>query len=91
MRNDDRPTENGWHLKKEFQLGHIITSVTIAASVIVYVNKIEQRLAVVETQIVTQHDRDERQDKITSEALALLRAQLERIDTKLDRILEGKR
>lgn len=90
MRNDDRP-DAGWHLKKEFQLGHIITSITIAASVIVYVNKIEQRLAIVETQISTQFDRDERQDKVTGEALSLLRAQLERIDTKLDRILEGKR
>ncbi len=41
----------GWHLKKEIQLGHLITTVTVAISAIVYVNKIEQRVAVVESQV----------------------------------------
>lgn len=88
---DEVRVENGWHLKKEFQVGHIITSIVIAGSVLTYVNKIEQRLAIVETQLIQQRDRDERQDKITSESLAILRAQFDRIDAKLDRLLEGKK
>ena len=82
---------SGWHLKKEIQLGHIITTLTVAVSVVVYVNKLEQRIAIIETQIASQRDRDERQDKQTDEAMRLLRAQLEKMDAKLDRIIEGRK
>ena len=77
-----------WHLKREIQIGHIITTLTVAVSVIVYVGKIEQRLAVAESQIATQRERDERQDKVLAEAMARLGAQLERLDGKLDRLVE---
>ena len=78
-------------MKKEIQLGHIITTLTVAVSVVVYVNKLEQRIAIIETQIASQRDRDERQDKQTDEAMRLLRAQLEKMDAKLDRIIEGRK
>lgn len=66
-----------WHLKKEIQLGHLITTFAVAVSAILYINKIEQRLSVVETQMLAQR-----------ESSALLRAQLERMDAKLDRLIE---
>lgn len=66
-----------WHLKKEIQLGHLITTFAVAVSAILYINKIEQRLSVVETQLLAQR-----------ESSALLRAQLERMDAKLDRLIE---
>jgi hypothetical protein len=68
---------NGWHLKKEIQLGHLITTFTVAISAIVYVNKIEQRVAVVESQMAYQ-----------KETAAVLRSQLDRINDKLDRLIE---
>ena len=37
---DDEQTK-GWHFKKEVQLGHLITTFTIAISAVVYINKIE--------------------------------------------------
>ena len=77
-----------WHLKREIQIGHIITTLTVAVSVVIYVGKIEQRLAVVESQIATQRERDERQDKVLADALVRLGAQLERLDGKLDRLVE---
>lgn len=77
-----------WHLKREIQIGHIITTLTVAVSVVVYVGKIEQRLAVAESQIAAQRERDERQDKVLAEAMARLGAQLERLDGKLDRLVE---
>jgi hypothetical protein len=67
----------GWHLKKEIQLGHLITTVTVAISAIVYVNKIEQRVAVVESQVNFQ-----------KETAGVLRTQLDRINDKLDRLIE---
>lgn len=82
---------DGWHLKREIQLGHIITTLTIAASAMWYVGKIEQRIALLEQQLQLQHDRDDRQDKLTADALSLLRTQLERMDAKLDRLMEKQR
>lgn len=86
----DTPTP-GWHLKKEIQLGHLITTLTVAVSVVVYITKVEQRVALLEANMVQQHDRDERQDKASADSIALLRAQLDKIDSKLDRLLEGRR
>lgn len=80
-----------WHLKKEIQLGHIITTITVAAAVAVYVAKIEQRLAVVESHLTAQRERDDRQDTRSQETTGLLRAQLDRMDSKLDRLIEARR
>ena len=54
--------DNKWHMKKEIQLGHLITTFTVAISCVVYINKIEQRVAVMESQILAQPARqDQRQ------------------------------
>jgi nucleoside permease NupC len=74
------PVPDRWHLKKEIQLGHLITTFTVALSAVFYMSKIEQRVAVVESQMVTQR-----------ESAALLRSQLERMDAKLDRLIERDR
>lgn len=86
------PADVGWHLKKEIQLGHLITTLTVAASVVLYVGKIDSRVQMLETQSVAlkqaQYDRDERQDKATAEMISLMRSQLERMEVKLDRLVE---
>lgn len=66
-----------WHLKKEIQLGHLITTFTVAIAAVLYINKIEQRVSVIEVQITSQR-----------EASVLLRTQLEKINDKLDRLIE---
>jgi len=66
-----------WHLKKEIQLTHVISTLVLVGAVLAYVSKIEQRLTIVETQMLAQHD-----------AAVLQRAQLEKMDAKLDRLIE---
>jgi len=66
-----------WHLKKEIQLTHVISTLVLVGAVLAYVSKIEQRLTIVETQLLAQRD-----------AAVLQRAQLERMDAKLDRLIE---
>ena len=66
-----------WHLKKEIQLTHVISTIVVIGAVLAYVSKIEQRLTFVETQLLAQRD-----------ATLLQRAQLERMDAKLDRLIE---
>lgn len=84
----------GWHLKREIQLGHIITTISVAVSAAAFVVKMDQRLVVLETKHAAlasaQADRDTRQDQQAHEALAMLRAQLARMDEKLDRLIEGR-
>ena len=92
MAEDDRPSQAfGWHLKKEIQLGHLITTFTVAVSAVVYVGKLEQRIALIEQSVRDQRERDDRQDRQAAEALALLRQQLDRMDAKLDRLVEQQR
>lgn len=77
-----------WHIKREIQVGHIITTVTVVCAMVVYFGKLEQRIALIEQQAIAQHDRDERQDKASNEAISLLRSQLDKIDGKLDRLID---
>lgn len=70
-------TGERWHLKKEIQLGHLITTATVAVAAIMYINKIDQRVTVVEVQVAAQR-----------ESSVVLRAQLEKINDKLDRLIE---
>ncbi len=86
------PTEpSGWHLKKEIQLGHLITTLTVMISAVLYVGKVEQRVAVLESAAAAQHERDERQDRASAEERQVIRSQLDKINDKLDRLVEGRR
>lgn len=66
-----------WHLKKEIQVTHIVSTLMLVGAVFAYVSKIDQRLTIVETQLIAQR-----------EASVIQRAQLERMDAKLDRLIE---
>lgn len=76
---DNRDNRDSWHFKKEIQLGHLLTTVTVAISAVIYITKVEQRVAVIETQMVAQRD-----------SSTLLRAQLDKINDKLDRLIERR-
>ena len=66
-----------WHLKKEIQVTHIVSTLMLVGAVFAYVSKIDQRLTIVETQLMAQR-----------EASIIQRTQLERMDAKLDRLIE---
>lgn len=66
-----------WHLKKEIQVTHVVSTLLLVGAVFAYVSKIDQRLTIVETQLIAQRD-----------ASAVQRVQLERMDAKLDRLIE---
>lgn len=79
-----------WHIKREIQIGHLITTMSVAFSVIWYAGKLEQRIALVEQSIVMQRERDMSQDNQASMSYQQMRQQLDRIDSKLDRLIEAK-
>lgn len=84
------PKPEPWHIKREIQIGHLITTMSVAFSVIWYAGKLEQRIALVEQSIVVQRDRDASQDNQAALAYQMTRQQLDKIDAKLDRLIEAK-
>ena len=85
------PKPERWHIKREFQLGHLITTLVMAASVIMYIGKMEQRIDLVEQTVQQQRERDERQDKAIAEGLQAIERRLGKLDDKLDRVLYSGR
>lgn len=79
-----------WHIKREVQLSHLAATLSVVFSVIWYAGKLEQRIALVEQAVVMQRDRDTSQDQAVQMANDQLRRQLDRIDGKLDRLIEAK-
>jgi hypothetical protein len=77
-----------WHIRKEIQIGHLITTLVVAASVVTYVLKLEQRIALIEYQIAQQVVRDDRQDKAMADSDMHIREALDKINDKLDRVIE---
>lgn len=77
-----------WHIKREIQLSHLGASLCMAASCIWYAGKLEQRIALIEQSVVMQGKRDDQQDANSTVAIAQLHQQLDRIDAKLDRLIE---
>lgn len=86
--------DNRWHLKKEIQVTHLIASMTVAASVILYVTKIDNRVALQEAASIelraavveikkSQSERDDRQDKALKESLDTLRGDIKGVEKLL--------
>lgn len=77
-----------WHINRGVQISHLFTTMAVAFSVIWYAGKLEQRVALVEQTIVAQRERDMVQDSAAAQAYLQTQKQLERIDAKLDRLIE---
>lgn len=75
---------NQWHLEKTVSIGHIITTLTVACSVIVWAMKMDSRIAVLENE--QQHERSTRaqMSQDWKEGMSDVKAYLVRIETKLD-------
>jgi uncharacterized coiled-coil protein SlyX len=84
----DRRAPQGWHMKREIQLGHVLTTLTLVLTGVFFITKMDQRIALLEDKVSVQHERDANQDKVLSETLARFQAQFDRLDAKLDRLIE---
>lgn len=86
--------DNAWHLDKRVQVSHILATITAAVSVVMYMATIRQDIELLKVQytatVNVQHERDDRQDKASAETVAQLRSQLERMEAKLDRLVEWR-
>lgn len=76
-----------WHIKREFQVGHLITTISMAVAAGMYVTAVEKRVTLLEQVAQQQKERDERQDAQTDAAFSSVNVHLSKIDDKLDRLL----
>lgn len=83
--------ETGWHLKKEIQLGHVLTTLALAVAMYGYIATMEKRITLLESQAAAQTAIDGRQDIEKQQAYEALFRQLTRLEDKLDRLIESDR
>lgn len=73
--------EQRWHISKHIDVGHIITTVALACSLVFWGARMDSRIAQLEY-IVQQ------QDAVIAQQRAEVRDSLKAIDLKLDRLME---
>ena len=88
--NNDR-RDNSWHLDKKVPLTLIFAMMVQTGAVVWAVADIKKDVEVLKMQAVGQHERDERQDKSASDAYTRLSVYLEKMDAKLDRLVEKRK
>lgn len=78
-----------WHLDRKVPIGIIVVLLLQGGGGLWFISKLESRVFALESKEVSQRDRDDRQDNAVKDAMASFARQLERIDAKLDRLVEN--
>lgn len=81
----------GWHLKREVNLSHLAATVTLALGLISWGNKIDNRITSIEAQVSFQKEILDSQQVRTAQLFDQLSSRLQRIEDKLDRVIERER
>ncbi len=96
-------TENSWHLEKKVSIGHLTTTIMIAVSAMFYIQKMDQRISLLEQRVQIEVERAEKAELEIAERVRRtrqeskeerkqmagdMRAGFDKINTKLDRMME---
>lgn len=84
------PSDRRWHIDRSIQLGHVVTTLTVAISAVVYLQKLEQRVALSEQEIRHLAAKDVDHEQALLRVAAELNRRLDRIEAKLDSLAERK-
>lgn len=79
-----------WHLDRRLQITHILSTLAMGVGAIMYVGDIRKDVEVLKSQRVEQVLQDQRQDAAMLEAKRDMVMQLDKIDQKLDRLIEKR-
>lgn len=90
---DQDPRSQSWHVKKEIQAGHLLTTIALVMGMVGAYYRMAERITVNEIEMRQQKEFLQSQDAVALATIAQLRAQLDKIEAKLDRLIEtgGKR
>lgn len=85
-----RQMDDNWHLDKKVPLGLIFAMVMQIAVIVWIFAELKKDVEVLKVQVIAQRDRDAQQDAAQARQLAVVTSWLERMDGKLDRLIEKK-
>lgn len=88
---NNRRLMDGWHLKKEVNVSLIITVVVTAFGCIGGYFDLKRDVALIQADLVSVHVKDNDLTMIDDKNLIVIRAQYERMEAKLDRLIERQR
>lgn len=95
MSAQNNPEKKAWVSEGWVQITHMMGTIAVVVTLLAnvvqttnYINKIESRVSVLESREAAQRERDDRQDRLTAEAIGLLRNDLQYLRQGLDRLLE---
>ena len=80
----------GWHFNKSINLVDLMTILLVSVGAVNYMGKLEQRIALLEASQTASIQRDERFDKALTENMAVMRSMVDRVEAKLDRLVEQR-
>lgn len=78
---------NGWLQHNAVQISHIITTVAIFGSALLYVTSMDKRIAVLEKHVIAVEQRVDKQENYLQRGLDDVKESVNRIDAKIDRYL----
>ncbi len=84
----ERRGHAGWHLRKELNVGHMLTTLALLGGLTMTWSQLNVRIALLEKSIEQQSNTDKRQDESSREAFARVDARLSSIDAKLDELVD---
>lgn len=95
MQGEDDPGASRWHLDRRVNIGHLLTTLTLAAGLFMWGSKMDTRVTVLEVQGTTQERSVERQDAIIERNVQLMREEFRALrdemreqNRKLDKLVE---
>lgn len=86
-----RQAPGGWHLDKKVPISIILTILMQGAAGLWFLASLRTDIELLKSTTAVQRERDDRQDKTLADALALIRADLQKANDKLDRLIEKGR
>lgn len=89
--NDRRTVEaQGWHLKKEVNLSIIISIIGVGIACVAGYTDLKRDIALIKADAVVLHQRDQKMESDTKEAIKALQEAMLRMESKLDRLIERR-
>lgn len=84
-------SEHGWHLRREISIGHLLTTVSVAAAMFWFFADLDKRVSLNAQAISQMAIESQRAEERTDKALAEIKETLSRIEGRLNRVIDGPR
>lgn len=77
-----------WHLDKRVPITLILTILVQSAGFVWFIGKMDSRILALEAANIIQKERDDRQDRASTDAVNMIRSDLRDLGQKIDRLIE---